>query len=141
MNLTPISIHMLGQVRLAGDYNQNGVVDTADYVRWRKGLGQAVTAFSEADGDGDGSIDSGDYDIWRAHFGRTTAGGASAHDTAGMPSSENLAIPEPAAFVLVFIGAALLPTRRAASLVRQLDLLPKRHRFEIARCALRFFAF
>ena len=55
-----------------GDYNQNGVVDSADYVVWRKTLGTiGVPAYSSADGDGDGTIDQDDYGVWRAHFGMT----------------------------------------------------------------------
>jgi len=29
--------------RVAGDYNNNGIVDAADYVVWRERLNQAVT--------------------------------------------------------------------------------------------------
>jgi hypothetical protein len=54
-----------------GDYNQNGEVDAADYVVWRKTLNQSISLFSGADGDGDGTIDQGDYVVWRAHFGTT----------------------------------------------------------------------
>jgi hypothetical protein len=54
-----------------GDYNQNGEVDAADYVVWRKTLGTNVAAYSSADGDGDGVIDQDDYGVWRAHFGET----------------------------------------------------------------------
>ena len=38
---------------LPGDFNSDGVVDAADYVVWRKGLG---SVYMEAD-----------YDIWRAN--------------------------------------------------------------------------
>jgi hypothetical protein len=62
-----------------GDYNGNGVVDTADYVIWRKTLGMTgVPPFTGADGDGDGMIGQGDYDVWVANFGQImgTGGGA-----------------------------------------------------------------
>jgi hypothetical protein len=53
-----------------GDYNQNGVVDTADYTVWRNTLGQTgVTPHSGADGDGDGDITRADYTVWKTHFG------------------------------------------------------------------------
>ena len=55
-------------VRLAGDYNQDDAVDTADYVVWRKMLGQTGTALA-ADGNGNGEIDAGDYDVWTANLG------------------------------------------------------------------------
>ncbi len=68
---------------LPGDYNNDGVVDAADYVAWRYGLG---TIYTQAD-----------YDIWRAHFGQ----GAS-----GAGASANFAIPEPTTLVLLIIAAS-----------------------------------
>jgi glucose/arabinose dehydrogenase len=57
---------------LAGDYNRSNEVDAADYVVWRKALGQGgVTPFSGADGNGDGTIDQDDYGVWRANFGKS----------------------------------------------------------------------
>jgi hypothetical protein len=44
---------------LAGDFNEDGAVDAADYVVWRES---------------DGSQD--EYNSWRANFGRTTISGA-----------------------------------------------------------------
>jgi murein DD-endopeptidase MepM/ murein hydrolase activator NlpD len=52
-----------------GDYNRDGAVDGADYIVWRKTLGQAVGTYSGADGDGDRVITQADYAIWRANFG------------------------------------------------------------------------
>jgi hypothetical protein len=68
---------------ISGDYNHNGVVDAADYVVWRNGLG---TMYVQSD-----------YDVWRAHFGQTAAGGAAI--------SPNTAVPEPATLVLMVIAA------------------------------------
>jgi hypothetical protein len=56
---------------LFGDYNKNGEVDAADYVLWRRTLGNAVPNYTGADGDGDGTIGPGDYNLWRSHFGET----------------------------------------------------------------------
>jgi hypothetical protein len=54
-----------------GDYNQNDVVDAADYVLWRKSVGTTgIPAYSAADGDGDTTIDPDDFGVWRAHFGQ-----------------------------------------------------------------------
>lgn len=69
---------------LTGDYNANGVVDTADYTVWRDTLGS--TADLQADGDGSGTIDAADYVVWKENFGMTSGGVGSA---AG-------AVPEPA---------------------------------------------
>jgi glucose/arabinose dehydrogenase len=70
-----------------GDFNEDGSVDTADYVVWRKTLGNGVTAYSGADGDGDGTIDQDDLNVWRAHFGETLGVGAGAAGSAGTVAS------------------------------------------------------
>ena len=67
---------------LAGDFNHNGVVDAADYVVWRNGLG---TVYTQAD-----------YNVWRTHFGQTAGSGSGAVADA--------AVPEPSAFVLAAVG-------------------------------------
>jgi hypothetical protein len=57
---------------LPGDYNDDNVVDAADYVVWRKTLGMTgVPAYSGADGNGDTTIDQDDFQVWRTHFGQT----------------------------------------------------------------------
>ena len=57
---------------LPGDYNQNGEVDAADYIVWRKTLGATgLPVNSGADGDGDGEVTQADYQVWRGHFGET----------------------------------------------------------------------
>jgi hypothetical protein len=56
---------------LYGDYNRSGVVDSADYVVWRKTLNQTVPSYSGADGNGDRAINQPDYAVWREHFGQT----------------------------------------------------------------------
>jgi hypothetical protein len=79
---------------LTGDYNENGVVDAADYVMWRNG---------------DSPDDSqAGYDAWRANFG-STAGSGSGLGSGG-------AVPEPASAVLVIVGlVSLWLGRRNAS--------------------------
>jgi hypothetical protein len=73
-----------------GDFNQDGTVDAADYVVWRKGLG---TIFTQAD-----------YDVWRAHFGETAGNGSS------LPSVDPLsaAVPEPSTALIVLVGILAL---------------------------------
>jgi hypothetical protein len=56
---------------LSGDYNFSGIVDTADYIVWRKTLGS--TNDLRADGDGDADVDQDDYLVWRANFGAVLA--------------------------------------------------------------------
>lgn len=64
---------------LPGDYNHDGTVDAADYVRWRK-----------ADGTQTG------YDTWRTNFARTPGGGTAA---------SSATVPEPLAALLLVLGA------------------------------------
>ena len=77
-----------------GDYNLDGAVDAADYVVWRKTLGQmGVIPYSGADGNGDGDITADDYGVWRTQFGETLAtsgAGSNAATTIRTASSSSL---------------------------------------------------
>jgi len=92
---------------IPGDYNQNGVVDAADYTVWRKTLGQSVAELGTgADGNGNGAIEANDYTVWRANFGDTVAGSGS------LSSS----VPEPSGILLALVGLfAVLTLGRFAS--------------------------
>jgi hypothetical protein len=72
---------------LPGDFNQDGTVDAADYIIWRKGLGTTYT--------------QDDYTTWRTNFGATF--GNSASQFVALPLSS--AIPEPMS-VLLFLSFA-----------------------------------
>ncbi len=47
------------------DYNDNGVVDAADYALWRNTRGQTGAGLA-ADGNNDGTVNQLDYDLWRS---------------------------------------------------------------------------
>ena len=80
-----------GQITfLIGDYDGNGVVDAADYVVWRNGLGTIYT--------------QNDYDVWRAHFGQMAGSGSGV--------SANAAVPEPATLVLLTLATTCWCLRR-----------------------------
>lgn len=54
-------------VLLAGDYNQSGIVDAADYSVWRDNLGGPAGSLpNDADG---GTIGLAQYATWKANFG------------------------------------------------------------------------
>jgi hypothetical protein len=56
------------------DYNDNGVMDGADYVTWRKNLGTSpilATDRLKGNGDFDTDVDQDDYNLWRSLFGST----------------------------------------------------------------------
>ena len=80
---------------LLGDYNQNGIVDAADYTVWRDTLGSTTNL--AANGNGNTVIDAADLTVWQANFGRALGSGA--HETS--------AVPEPSAGVLLFGLAAI----------------------------------
>ena len=55
---------------LPGDFNSDGLVDSSDFLVWRRQSGTNVPAFSGADGDGDGDVDQADLGLWRQNFGK-----------------------------------------------------------------------
>jgi hypothetical protein len=82
-----------------GDYNQDDVVDAADYVVWRNSIGQTVPMLGTgADGDGDGVIGPADFDVWRANFDGTAQG-------SGSQTGE---VPEPSALTLFLAAVSWL---------------------------------
>jgi hypothetical protein len=64
---------------LNGDYNENGVVDAADYAIWRKTIGTSAA-----------------YNTWRTNFGQSSFGSGA--------GSASTIVPEPAGAVLVVVG-------------------------------------
>jgi hypothetical protein len=91
---------------LPGDYNENGVVDAADYTVWRDHLGApAGTLPNDVDG---GAIGLAQYATWKANFGATFASGSASVSTA-VPEPNSVAL---AAIILlgpVFAGTRLWP--------------------------------
>jgi hypothetical protein len=81
-------------VGLPGDYNDDGAVNAADYVVWRK-----------TDGSQAG------FQMWRANFGKTLGSGASTLPSPAVTTHP--AVPEPAGALLSIIGwAAAVNIRR-----------------------------
>jgi hypothetical protein len=88
---------------LAGDFNFDGVVDTADYTIWRNAVGVEVAPFQGADATGDGLVTQADYDVWKSHFGMRLEVGAAAG------AMGTRAVPEPATaipMVAIVLGVA-----------------------------------
>jgi hypothetical protein len=73
---------------LTGDFNNNGVVDAADYVLWRNG-GPLMN-------DPTNGVQPEDYNVWRANFGKT----------AGSAASLAASVPEPASCVIMLLTVA-----------------------------------
>jgi hypothetical protein len=70
------------------DYNEDGVIDAADYVAWKK----TPSAFGG---------DPAGYDLWKQQFGQASPGAGGGG-----------AVPEPTTIGLVLIGLAALAARR-----------------------------
>jgi autotransporter-associated beta strand protein len=100
-----ITLNLAGPGGVAGDYNQNGIVDAADYVLWRNNLGAG--SLPNEGGISPGMVDADDYTFWRSRFG-ATSGAASGFG----PSN----VPEPASIVL--IGLALCSLASATRQIR-----------------------
>jgi hypothetical protein len=86
---------------ILGDYNDNGTVDAADYILWRKGGPLANEV------DNPGTVNGQDYTEWRARFGNPNPGG-------GVGSNANASIPEPTSVMLLLMGMAVMRVPRRA---------------------------
>jgi hypothetical protein len=94
-NLRIISLAPEG---LLGDFNEDGKVDTADYIKWRK---SGSTSLPNDDGV---ATAAERYNLWMANYGQMAPGGGSL-----------AAVPEPASMVLLVAAAivgSFIRTRR-----------------------------
>ena len=89
-------LYTTGEVTLAtvpglpGDFNNNGIVDAADYVVWRNNHGTPAA-----------------YNTWRANFGQPSGSGSVA--------GANAAVPEPSTLLMLILAAVGLCSRRRRS--------------------------
>ncbi len=81
---------------LAGDFNDDGQVDAADYTVWRDALGTSTTLAGDST---PGSVDGPDFDAWRDNYGASVAA-----------SGLFMAVPEPTgvglAMLIALVGLA-----------------------------------
>lgn len=87
----------------AGDFNDDGTVDAADYTVYRDNLGSNNTLGGHGDENfpSVGIVDIHDYTLWRANFGHV--------DT---PATASSAVPEPLSLGLLAAGAGGLRVAR-----------------------------
>jgi hypothetical protein len=79
-----------GTTPVAGDFTENGTVDSADLERWKTGFPTATSAtHGNGDADADGDVDGADFIVWQQQVG-----------TAPLVA----AVPEPAAGTLVVVA-------------------------------------
>ena len=79
---------------IPGDYNENGVVDAADYVLWRQNLGSGITLPN----DSTAGVAADDYTRWRVNFGKSAG-------AAGRVAAE---VPEMSSLALLTMGGSIL---------------------------------
>jgi hypothetical protein len=79
---------------LAGDINNDGLVDVADYNIWAANVGKTGATWFQGDLNGDGLVDVADYNIWAANVGKTAA------------------TPEPISMIILAIGGGLVALKR-----------------------------
>jgi len=84
-------------VGLLGDYNNDDILDAADYTVWRDALTAGATFLPNDPTPG--SVDESDFLYWRAHFGELLGSGSGAGSAA---------IPEPSTAALLFIAITSL---------------------------------
>ena len=89
-----------GTVGVLGDYNKNNVVDTADYIVWRKAQIAGATTLDNRSGSITGAVGDADYNFWRSRFGATSGSGSAAP------------VPEPATWLLAIACSAWSATGR-----------------------------
>jgi hypothetical protein len=102
-----------GEAPQNADFNADGIVNSADFVVWRKFNGTSVPAGTMGDANYDGQVNSLDYSIWQAQYGTSPgAGGGTAAVVepqsasspsaeiaiAASPASENATTPRDVAF-------------------------------------------
>lgn len=79
-----------------GDFDLDGAVDGADFLRWQREFGtMANPQGSGADGDGNGQVDAGDLMVWQQNYG-------------GAPLLGFHAIPEPCSLTLLMAAVCVV---------------------------------
>lgn len=85
---------------LAGDFNDDGIVDAADYTVWRDSY-QQVGANLPADANDDQIVNLEDYELWVANYGASLT--TSDNSGIGLSVSANT-IPEPSSSSLILLS-------------------------------------
>jgi len=76
-----------------GDFNDDGIIDAADFARWRSGFGGSNATHWRGDADGDADVDGADFLTWQRQLGSGVA-------------AASRSIPEPAS-IAMFLAAML----------------------------------
>ncbi len=100
VHIDAVSLVATDPVAIDGDYNNDGVVDAADYTVWRDNLNTVTNLPGDTT---PGLVTANDYSVWSNNYGATNN-----------PSASN-AVPEPPSIlVLAFSLAGSVLNRRSA---------------------------
>ena len=94
--LNDMQIEAIAPAGTAGDYNNNGSADAADYVTWRDSTGTTNALPNDPLG---GTIGQGQYGNWRARFGEIAP--AAGQSVGAVPESHTVGLLLAAVFVHV----------------------------------------
>ena len=81
----------------SADFDLDGDVDGADFLRWQRGVGAAGAIHDQGDANSDGAVDSLDLDVWKSQLAAVQA-----------MASTLAGVPEPAAATLWALAAVAL---------------------------------
>jgi hypothetical protein len=95
---------------IEGDFNDDGVVNLADYTLWRDNLGATTEAAINFRGNG-GGITSADYTLWKTNFGDMAAGAS------GLVGGSQ--VPEPEGVWWIAVAAVAMVAYRGVSWSRR----------------------
>ena len=90
---------------LTGDYNEDSVVDAADYTVWCDKLGDDGLTLPNRDPANSGVVGENDYNSWRSHFGESLQAESTALS----------AVPEPTTVLLAAVATMGLAAFRRRS--------------------------
>ena len=94
----PWHIHTF-TITLPGDFNDDGIVNAADYTVWRDFLGVPANLLpNDVDG---GTVGQAQYDTWSQHFGLTLQ-----EYVDSIPLPTLVSVPEPSTWMLILMGLA-----------------------------------
>ena len=85
---------------LAGDYNDDGTVDAADYTVWRDSLASGAPLLNETATPG--TVDQDDYLAWKANFGAMAGPGGGSRGSVPEPATATLLLAVVAACAVNF---------------------------------------
>ena len=86
----------------SADFNDDFVVDGADFLIWQRNLGAENALLSSGDADRDGVVGPGDLAVWSGEFGLSLDTFPGVVSPPSNPASH--AVPEPSALLLAMIA-------------------------------------